>query len=350
MTAPAARRAARNGDSPLLRIEDLCIDFRTSDGWVRVVDDLTLEVRRGETLGLVGESGSGKTVTVQSVLGLLSMRGGRIAGGHVWFGDRDLVRLREQDLRDVRGNEIAMIFQEPMTSLNPAFKIGSQIAETVMRHRGATRRAAWNRAVEVLDIVGIPDPARRVHDYPHMFSGGMRQRAMIAMALACEPKLLLADEPTTALDVTVQARIMELLRTLQAQFGMAIVLVTHDLLLAAENCGRVVVMYAGQAVEQSPSEDIFDRPLHPYAEGLLRSMPQAADSEGWLRPIKGNVPSPWDKPTGCRFHTRCDYVDPLRCTTDPILLTSHPGNRDVRCVRATELHLRSPQHIETGSD
>ena len=329
--------APRTGD-PVLEIDDLRVDFATDHGWANVVNGVSFDIREGEILGLVGESGSGKTVTGLSVLGLIPRPPGRISGGSIRFGGRDLTKLRERELRDIRGAEIAMIFQEPMTSLNPAFTIGDQIAETVRRHRGVNRKAAMARAAEVLDLVGIPNAARRVNDYPHEFSGGMRQRAMIAMALSCEPKLLLADEPTTALDVTIQAQILELLLDLRDRTGMSILMVTHDLGVVAEICDRVVVMYAGEVVERAPVGPLFDAPRAPYTEGLLRSMPQIGSAGGRLASIPGRTPEPWRMPPGCRFAPRCPYVQP-ECEAAPTPLESLGPDRMTRCRRAGELEL-----------
>jgi peptide/nickel transport system ATP-binding protein len=291
----------------LLRVQALSVDFASADGWLRAVDNVSFDVEPGEVVGVVGESGSGKSVSSLAVLGLLPPRASRVQADSIRFDDKELTKIDADELRAVRGGEISMIFQEPMTSLNPAFTIGNQIAEVVRVHRRASRKEAWQRAVEMLDRVGIPDPERRAKDYPHAFSGGMRQRAMIAMALACDPKLLIADEPTTALDVTIQAQILELIRTLQAEYGMAVVFVTHDLGVVADICNRVVVMYAGQVVEQSHVEELYRRPRHPYTEGLLESMPQVAELGQPLTVIPGTVPRPEEFPVGCRFGPRCRY-------------------------------------------
>ena len=337
LRAPAAAPAQDSG--LLLQIEDLRVDFATDHGWANVVDGVSFGVGAGEIVGLVGESGSGKTVTGLSVLGLVPSPPGRLSGGHVWFDGRDLTALSERALRDVRGNDISMVFQEPMTSLNPAFTLGDQIAETVRRHRGGGRRSAWARAVEVLDVVGIPHAERRVGDYPHEFSGGMRQRAMIAMALACEPRILLADEPTTALDVTTQAQILELLVSLRDQTGTGVLFITHDLGVVAEVCDRVVVMYAGQVVEQAPARGLFAAPRHPYAEGLLTAMPQLGARTSRLASIAGRTPEPWAMPPGCRFAPRCPHaVD--ACDDGPVALRDVGRGRTSRCLRVDELELR----------
>jgi oligopeptide/dipeptide ABC transporter ATP-binding protein len=322
----------------ILEVEDLAVEFLTDHGWVRVVDGVSFSLSPGETLGLVGESGSGKTVTSLSVMQLIPRPPGRIAGGRIRFDGRDLAGLPEAALEDLRGNDIAMVFQESMTSLNPAFTIGDQIGEAVRRHRGVSRKAARERAVEVLDLVQIPHPRERLGAYPHEFSGGMRQRAAIAMALACEPKLLIADEPTTALDVTIQAQILDLLRSLQDRFGMAILFVTHNLGVVADICDRVAVMYAGRIVEHAGVFDLFERPRHPYTEGLLQSMPQLGERGKRLAAIPGTPPMPWEMPEGCRFHPRCPYAEPA-CTEENVTLLELEDARQSRCRRVHELTL-----------
>ena len=338
----------------LLAVEGLRVEFATAKGWLAVVEDVGFAVGSGETVGLVGESGSGKTVSALAVMGLLPQRSGRVAAGSVRFEGRSLTTLSPDEMRQIRGNDISMIFQEPMTSLNPAYTVGNQIAETVRLHRHVPRRVAWERAVEMLDVVGIPDPHRRVRDYPHAFSGGMRQRVMIAMALACEPKLLIADEPTTALDVTIQAQVLELMRSLQERLGMAILFVTHDLGVVAEICDRVVVLYAGQVVEQAPVRTVFAHPHHPYSEALLASMPQLAAAGAQLHVIPGQVPRADQLPSGCRFHPRCSYAGPA-CISAPVPLTAvtavsavsgvgtatdEPADTALaRCIREAELTL-----------
>lgn len=323
---------------PLLDIDGLTVDFLTDQGWATVVRDVSLSVAPGETVGLVGESGSGKTITSLSVMRLVPDPPGRITGGSIRFDGRDLLTLPERTLRQVRGNDIAMVFQESMTSLNPAFTIGDQIAEAVRRHLGLGRRAALDRAVEVLDLVGIPAPRDRVDHYPHEFSGGMRQRAAIAMALACEPRLLIADEPTTALDVTVQAQVLELLRSLQQRLGMAMLFITHNLGVVADVCDRVSVMYAGQVVEVADVVDLFEAPAHPYTEGLLRSMPQLGVRGEPLATIPGNPPLPWAMPEGCRFHPRCPYATDA-CRSGAPALTERGGGHFSRCLRLAEIEL-----------
>jgi peptide/nickel transport system ATP-binding protein len=341
---------------PALAVEGLSVEFRGHRDWLRVVDDVSFEIQPGETVGLVGESGSGKTVTSLAAMGLLPRRAARIAEGTVRLDGRDLQQLTPTERRQVRGRDMSMVFQEPMTSLNPAFSVGNQIAESLRVHRRLSRRQALAQAVDLLELVGVPDAERRVKDYPHTFSGGMRQRAMIAMAVACQPALLIADEPTTALDVTVQAQVLDLLRRLQAEFGMAMLFVTHDLGVVANACDRVVVLYAGQVVEQAVAADFFARPRHPYARGLLDAMPQVGDPRERLRAIPGEVPRPEAFPSGCRFHPRCAYAE-LRCAEAPValerpghgqpwvvqgLVTDSPGGSAeplVRCVRQDELDL-----------
>ena len=290
---------------PLLEVRDLNIGFETSRGLVRPVRDVSLTIHPGQTVAVVGESGCGKSVTATSILRLIPSPPGKVLGGEVIFDGRDLLKLSEPEMRAVRGKDIAMIFQEPMTSLNPVFSIGDQIVEAVTLHQKVRTREAYEIAEQSLRDVGINDPGRRLHEYPHQMSGGMRQRVMIAMALSCKPKLLIADEPTTALDVTIQAQILELLRKIQRQTGMAIMLITHDLGVVAENADVVAVMYASRVVEYATVEDLFDRPQHPYTEGLFRSMPKLGVRHDRLETIPGTVPNPARFPTGCKFHTRC---------------------------------------------
>jgi peptide/nickel transport system ATP-binding protein len=306
----------------LLRIEGLKTHFATDDGMVHAVDGVDLEVERGETLGVVGESGSGKTVTALTVVKLIAMPPGRIVAGRILWQGRDLVPLSGEALRRIRAKEIAVIFQEPMTSLNPVFSIGEQIAEVLRLHEGLSRRAALAKTIEMLDLVKIPSPQRRVHDYPHQFSGGMRQRVMIAMALSCNPKLLIADEPTTALDVTIQAQILELLAELKARLGMAVMLITHAMGVIAESAQRVVVMYAGKVVEEAPVAELFRAPRHPYTQGLIRSIPRldvGAGERRRLEAIPGVVPGLIDPPEGCRFAARCAHARAECIATTPQL-------------------------------
>ena len=293
--------------SNLLSVENLETHFRTGDGVVRAVDNISFVIPEGKTIGLVGESGCGKSVTSLSIMRLIDYPGD-VVGGRIQFQDRNLLDLTPEAMRHVRGKDIAMIFQEPMTSLNPVYKVGEQIAEAVRNHMHVDRKTAWKRAIEMLDLVGIPSAARRADDYPHNMSGGMRQRVMIAMALSCDPKLLIADEPTTALDVTIQAQILDLMRDLQARLGMSILLITHDLGVVAEMCSDVCVMYAGQIVEHADVHKLYSSAQHPYTEGLLRSIPQLGMSQtDKLAVIRGVVPNPLNWPSGCRFAPRCDY-------------------------------------------
>jgi peptide/nickel transport system ATP-binding protein len=317
----------------LLDISGLKTYFDTDDGVVHAVDGVDLALDRGETLGVVGESGCGKTVTAMSVLKLIAMPPGRIAAGKILWQGRDLVPLGTHEMRAIRGKEIGIVFQEPMTSLNPVYTVGAQIAEAVREHEGVGRRAAMNRAIEMLQLVRIPNPQRRAHDYPHQFSGGMRQRVMIAMALSCNPKLLIADEPTTALDVTIQAQILDLLGELKTNFGMAIMLITHAMGVVAETAQRVVVMYAGKVVEEAPVAELFARPRHPYTQGLIRSIPRLdrAGQKTRLAAIPGIVPSLVEPPQGCRFAPRCGFAMP-HCTRDaPRLREVAPGHK-VACI------------------
>jgi peptide/nickel transport system ATP-binding protein len=323
---------------PLLRVTGLEVQFLAGGSWRSVVEDVSFDIEAGATLGLVGESGCGKTVSSLAVMGLIPPANGRIASGSVLFEGRDLLKVDPEELRQVRGDRIAMIFQEPMTSLNPAFTIGDQICLAVRSHRRVPKADAMARAAEVLDRVGIADARRRLDDYPHTFSGGMRQRAMIAMALACEPSLLIADEPTTALDVTVQAQILELLRSLKDETGMGMLFVTHDLGVVADICDRVTVMYAGQVVEHAPTGRLFAKPRHPYTEGLLASMPQRAVPGRRLTVIPGRVPAAGQIPSGCRFHNRCGFAAPA--CKEPVALVDVDSGAAVRCIRHKELSLR----------
>jgi oligopeptide/dipeptide ABC transporter ATP-binding protein len=321
---------------PLLSVHELRTWFFTDQGVARAVDGVSFDVLPGETLGIVGESGCGKTVTSLSVLGLLPQPPARMMeGSSVRFAGEELVGASERRLRALRGNDIAMIFQEPMSSLNPVYTVGTQIAEALRLHRGLDRRAARAETVRLLEEVGIPEPARRVDDYPHQLSGGMRQRVMIAMALSCEPKLLIADEPTTALDVTIQAQILELLESLRTRRGMAVLLITHDLGVVAEVCDRVVVMYAGQVVETGSVFEIFRSPVHPYTRALLESLPSVDDPGRRLTSIPGTVPNPTRWPEGCRFRERCTLAAP-GCEVPQPLVPMGEG-RDARCWRASEV-------------
>ncbi|HEY6716088.1 MAG TPA: ABC transporter ATP-binding protein [Reyranella sp.] len=301
---------------------------------VRAVDGVDLHIDRGETVGVVGESGCGKTVTARSVLKLIDMPPGRFEGGQILWQGRDLIPLDEAEMNKVRAREIAIIFQEPMTSLNPVYTVGDQIAEVIALHQKLSAKQAMVGAAEMLRLVNIPNAQRRVHDYPHQFSGGMRQRVMIAMALSCQPKLLIADEPTTALDVTIQAQILELMHEMKERFGMAILLITHAMGVVAETCQRVTVMYAGKVVEEAPVEALFGNPRHPYTQGLIRSIPRvdrAAEKKQRLEAIPGTVPSLLEPPPGCRFAARCRYVSEICVRDMPPLKEVGPGHF-VRCV------------------
>ena len=321
---------------PLLEVKDLQTHFFTDDGVVRAVDGVSYALNAGETLAVVGESGSGKSVTSLSILRLVATPPGRIVGGSIRFRGRDLLQLSQDEMRAIRGKEISMIFQEPMTSLNPVYTCGDQIAEVVELHEKASKATARARAIEMLRLVGIPSPEQRVDEYPHQMSGGMRQRVMIAMALACKPAILIADEPTTALDVTIQAQILELLQKLQAEFGMAVLLITHDLGVVAETADHVAVMYAGQVVEYCDVRSAFQRTRHPYTAGLLASLPKLGGVSETLRVIPGNVPNPVRFPQGCRFHPRCALVQD-RCRRElPVLRAIEEGHL-VRCHRAEEI-------------
>ena len=320
---------AKETSDAILEIIGLKTQFKTRQGLVKAVDGVDLELRRGETFGLVGESGCGKSVTALSILRLLPKPAGRIAAGRILFDGKDLAAVGEAEIRRIRGNRISMIFQEPMTSLNPVYTIGFQIEEVLRKHRGMSRAAARNEAARTLGLVGMPEPTARLDDYPHQFSGGMRQRAMIAMALACRPALMIADEPTTALDVTIQAQILDLIARLKQEFGMSVLLITHDLGVVAEICRNVAVMYAGRIVERATVDEIFSRPAHPYTVGLFNSLPRVGGREGALRPIPGAVPSQADLPSGCAFQERC-FRRHAVCGEEPPWREIAPGHH-ARC-------------------
>ncbi|KID27941.1 oligopeptide/dipeptide ABC transporter, ATP-binding protein [Prauserella sp. Am3] len=325
-----------------LEVDDLVVDVLTDRGWTTVVDHVSFALRRGETLGLVGESGSGKSVTCMSVAGLLPPRTTRIRAAVLRLLQHDLLAISRAQFNELRGPRIAMVFQEPMTSLNPAFTVGDQIAESIRRHCSVSRREAKERAIGLLDRVGVPDPRRRYSQYPFEFSGGMRQRVVIAIALACNPDVIIADEPTTALDVTVQAQILGLLRDLQAEHGMSIILITHDLGVVADICDRVLVMYAGQLVESAPVEELFVAPRHPYTEGLLAAIPRL-DDVGKPATIPGQPPQIGAFPDGCRFAPRCRHAVPeCNVTAPPLSPVTDNGDaeRTARCLRLPELTLR----------
>lgn len=317
--------------APLLAIRDLTVQFRTDRGWSTAVEDVSFDIAEGDSLGVVGESGSGKSVTALSLLRLHARRTARFTSGAVHYDGSDLLRLPERTLRGIRGRDIAMVFQDPMSSLNPVLTICDQISETLRLHQGLSRADARKRAIELLDLVRIADAARRVDEYPHRLSGGMRQRVMIAIAIACRPRLLIADEPTTALDVTIQAQILELLRELRAELGMAVMLISHDLGVIAEFARRVVVMYAGRIVEDAPVEALFRRPLHPYTEGLLRSVPEIDGAAARLYAIPGRIPDPDETIAGCRFGPRCPLAEPA-CRADAPVLVAVAADHRVRCT------------------
>ncbi len=327
-SAPGAHGAAAASRTPILEVRGLRTHFFSEEGTSRAVDGVDLVIHEGETLGVVGESGCGKSVTALSVLRLIPEPPGRIVEGRILFRGQDLLKLSEAEMRRVRGNDIAMIFQEPMTALNPVYTVGDQIMEAVRLHRGASPAEARERAIEMLAKVGIPSPAQRVDEYPHQLSGGMRQRVMIAMAMSCDPKLLVADEPTTALDVTIQAQVLDLMNQLQEEEGMSLMLITHDLGVVAETAHHVAVMYAGKVVEYASVERLFNAPRHPYTIGLFRSLPDlAGDRAGRLPTIPGIVPSAFRFPSGCRFRTRCPIATE-RCAREEPPLVAVPDDPD----------------------
>jgi peptide/nickel transport system ATP-binding protein len=331
----------------LLEVRDLKTQFPTRSGVVKAVDGVSFTLARGELLGLVGESGCGKSISALSILRLVAPPG-KIVGGEILFNGKDLLRLPNREMRAIRGNDIAMIFQDPMTSLNPVYTVGEQISEALRLHRRLSKSAARSAAIEAMKEVAIPDPERRVDDYPHQLSGGMRQRIMIAMALACDPKLLIADEPTTALDVTIQAQILELLDHLRKTRDLAVLLITHDLGVVAEVADRVIVMYTGRIVEESPVHELFSRPKHPYTEGLLRSVPKLIESDiaraDRLPIIEGTVPNPTALPDGCHFAPRCPYRMDI-CTKGYIPLYDRENNVKVRCVLYDESRVREGEEV-----
>jgi peptide/nickel transport system ATP-binding protein len=341
MSAPASE--------PLLRVEDLRVEFPSEDGIVHAVDGITYQVFPGRTLGIVGESGSGKTVSSLTALGLTRRQGARISG-RILFEGQDLLTLSEDGMRAIRGNDIAMVFQDPLSSLHPLYKVGRQLTEAVRAHRDVSKAKARERAIELLGLVGIPDPARRVDQFPHEFSGGMRQRVMIAMALANEPKLLFADEPTTALDVTVQAQILALMERLQRELGMAIVIITHDLGVVAEMADEIAVMYAGRIVETATAANLFASPEHPYTWGLLKSIPRLdSQRDEDLVPIPGTPPSLINPPSGCHFHPRCPYAQPDHARIDPALepVPDDPSHH-VACLLESDVRRRLWQQLGAG--
>ena len=325
-------RASVPLDQPLLEVEGLTVQFQIGGAWTSIVEDLSFVLMPRETLGIVGESGSGKSVSALACLGLIPAVGGRVVAGSVKLLGDEVLAMSRRKLDQVRGGTIGMVFQQPTRSLNPAFKVGDQMAETIRRHLGLGRREAWERAVEMLDRVQIRNPRERASNYPHQFSGGQAQRIMIAMALSCSPRILIADEPTTALDVTVEARILDLLRELTEEFGVARLMISHDLGMIAESCERVAVMYAGQVVEQGLTEDVLERPVHPYTRGLVRSTPRGDRSR--MESIPGSIPQFNALPAGCRFHPRCHLVDASLCCSDLVeLAVRGRAQRLCRCAR-----------------
>lgn len=321
----------------LLEVRDLKTYFYTEDGVVLAVDGVSFSVDKGETIGIVGESGCGKSVTSLSVMRLIPNPPGKIVGGEIIFEGENILEKSEAEMRHIRGNEISMIFQEPMTSLNPVFTVGDQIMEAIMLHQKVGKREARKKTIEMLKLVGIPSAEKRVDEYPHQMSGGMRQRVMIAMALSCNPKLLIADEPTTALDVTIQAQILDLMLKLKEELGTAIMLITHDLGVIAETVNKVVVMYAGKIVESADVVSIFKKPEHPYTLGLLGSIPKVNEDRERLQVIEGVVPNPFNMPTGCRFHPRCSFVRDICKEEEPELVDVEDGHQ-VRCWRFLDYH------------
>ena len=326
----APRTETAQATDTLLDVRDLSISFDTPDGRARAVDRVSFSLRPGETLGLVGESGCGKTVTALALMRLIQSPPGRIDEGEILFKGRDLLKIPEREMQKIRGNEISMVFQEPMTSLNPVFTCGYQVEEAVLLHQKVGKREAAERTIEMLTLVRIPDPRRVAKSYPHQLSGGMRQRVMIAMALSCNPSLLVADEPTTALDVTIQAQILDLLQLLQEEMGMAVLMITHDLGVIAETCRRVVVMYAGKVMEIASVNDLFHNARHPYTLGLRESIPRFARKGERLKVIPGKVPDPLDFPKGCRFSDRCKYAE-YRCDNEEIALRQVGDAHWIRC-------------------
>ena len=319
----------------VLEVKNLKTHFISNKGTAKAVDGIDFILRKGETLGIVGESGCGKSMTSLSILRLIPSPPGKIVDGQVLLNGKDLVKMSDEELRKIRGNKISMIFQEPMTSLNPVIPVGEQIAEALRLHQGLTRKQAWAKSVEMIGLVGIPAPEKRAKQEPFQLSGGMRQRIMIAMALACTPEVLIADEPTTALDVTIQAQILEIMKDLQRKIGMGIIFITHDLGVVAEMCDQVGVMYAGQIVEHREAKDIFNDPLHPYTQGLIGSLPKLYEDQEELQIIEGTVPSPYDYPDGCRFADRCPFATDICVQKEPSLI-QYGDNAKVRCWKYTD--------------
>ncbi|GAA0356256.1 ABC transporter ATP-binding protein [Bacillus horti] len=330
----------------LLQVKGLCTHFPTEKGRVTAVSHVSFHIDKGEVLGIVGESGCGKSVTAESIMRLLNEKGGVFYEGEILYEGENLLQMSEDEMRNIRGNKISMIFQDPMSSLNPVYTVGNQIIEGLVNHQKLSKKNAYQKAVEMLKLTGIPSPEKRVHQYPHELSGGMRQRAMIALALACRPTLLIADEPTTALDVTTQAQILEVLEDLKNELNMATIMITHDLGVVAEVCSRVIVMYLGQVIEEAEVEELFDRPLHPYTRGLLRSIPQLdGDREQKLHVIEGMVPTLHDVPTGCRFVARCKYADE-QCHQEEPVFSFVTEQHAVRCWHYEKIEKQEADHSE----
>lgn len=319
-----------NQAETILEIKDLCVEFRTVEGTVQAVDHLNYTLRKGEKLGIVGESGSGKSVSSLGMLQLIPNPPGKVTGGEIMYKGQDLVKASKKEIQKIRGNEISMIFQEPMTSLNPIIKCGKQIAESLRLHRGMNKKEALEEAVQLMRSVGIANPEVRAHEYPHQMSGGMRQRVMIAMALACQPQILIADEPTTALDVTIQAQILDLIRELNEELGTSVIFITHDLGVVSELCDTVVVMYTGHIVEQAPAKELFEDPKHPYTKGLLHAIPRITKERKPLETIEGAVPNPTERMEGCSFSPRCPYAME-RCKKEAPPERAISSKRQVRC-------------------
>lgn len=319
----------------VLEVRNLKTHFISSKGTAKAVDGVDFILHKGETLGIVGESGCGKSITSLSILRLIPSPPGKIVEGEILLNNKDIAKMKDEELRKIRGNQISMIFQEPMTSLNPVIPVGEQISEALRLHQGLSKKQAWAKSVEMLELVGLPSPEKRAKQEPFQLSGGMRQRVMIAMALACTPEVLIADEPTTALDVTIQAQILELMRDLQKKIGMSIIFITHDLGVVSEVCDQVAVMYAGQIVEHRKASELFKNPLHPYTKGLLSSLPKIYEDQEELQTIEGTVPSPYDYPNGCRFADRCLHAQAI-CQSESPPLTSMDADSKVRCFMYTE--------------
>ncbi|MCL1797644.1 MAG: ABC transporter ATP-binding protein [Eggerthellaceae bacterium] len=348
--ATLVEHSAPTDGTDLLKVENLKMYFDTPDGLVKAVDGVSFKLNLGETLGVVGESGSGKSVTALTIMGLTPMPPGKIHDGEILFKGKSLITIAEKDFQKIRGNNIAMIFQDPLSSLNPVYRVGKQVGEGLTIHKNYTKKQAFARSIELLDLVGIPNPAERARDYPHQFSGGMRQRAMIAMALACDPEILIADEPTTALDVTIQAQILELMQELQKTTGSAIIMITHDLGVVADMANHILVMYAGRPVEYGTTDEIFYQPLHPYTWGLMRSIPKrTADDKEPLTPIKGNPPSLINLPKGCAFSPRCPYAQP-RCHEENPALIEIEGSHASACFFSTDSEFLKNSPIHDGED